>query len=69
MKYNNDTKITLHFGANEMPYIEEMLLKYYGGKKFKTQRDRNKWLGMFISTFTNKGFYAVENNREYFEVA
>jgi hypothetical protein len=64
-----DTKITLEFRESEMKHIEAMLMKYYGGKKFKTKRDRKRWLGIFISTMFSKGMYAVEEDKEYMEVA
>ena len=64
-----DTKITLCFAESEMKHIESMLLKYYGGKKFKTKKDLKRWLGMFISTMFTKGMYAVEEGKEYMEVA
>jgi hypothetical protein len=65
---NKDIKITMLFGANETEYIDKILLKYYGGKPFKTQKDRKRRLEMFCGAMLNKGMWAVENNREYMEV-
>ena len=63
-----DTKITLIFAESEMKHIDSMLKKYYG-RTFKTKRDRKRWLGMFISTMFSKGMYAVEEDKEYMEIA
>jgi hypothetical protein len=65
---NKDIKITMHFGANEMPDIDQIILKYYGGRPFKTQKDRKRYLEMFCGTMFNKGAWAVENDKEYMEV-
>ena len=65
---NKDIKITMLFGANEIPDIDNILLKYYGGKPFKTQKDRKRRLEMFCGTMFSKGVWAVENNKEYMEV-
>jgi hypothetical protein len=60
-------KITLEFRENEMAYIETIVSKYFG-RKPKTKKELKRLLEMFVSTFTNKGIEAVENNREYIEV-
>lgn len=66
---NKDIKITMCFGAHEIPELDKILLKYYGGKSFKTQKDRKRRLEMFCGTMFSKGAWAVENDEEYMEVA
>jgi hypothetical protein len=61
-------KITLVFREDEMKSIENSVSKYFGSKKPKTKKELKRLLEMFVSTFTNKGFDAVEDGREYIEV-
>ena len=60
-------KITLEFREGEMKWVENSVSKYFG-RKPKTKRELKRLVEMFVSTFTNKGFDAVENDREYIEV-
>jgi hypothetical protein len=63
-----DTKITLNFRENEMKHIEGMMIKYFG-RKIKNQKQLKSDLGMFISIMFSKGMYAVEEDKEWMEVA
>ena len=63
-----DTKITLNFRENEMKHIENMMTKYFG-RKIKNKKQLKSDLGMFISTMFSKGMYAVEEDKDYMEVA
>jgi hypothetical protein len=63
-----DTKITLNFREGEMKHIESMMIKYFG-RKIKNQKQLKSDLGMFISIMFSKGMYAVEEDKEYMEVA
>ena len=60
-------KITLVFREDEMKSIENSVSKYFG-RKPKTKKELKRLVEMFVSTFTNKGFNAVEEGREYIEV-
>jgi hypothetical protein len=60
-------KIILEFKENEMKWVEICVSKYFG-RKPKTKKELKRLVGMFISTFTSKGFEAIENNLEYIEV-
>jgi hypothetical protein len=60
-------KITLDFRESEMKWVENSVSKYFGTKP-KTKKELKRLLEMFVSTFTNKGFDAVEEGREYIEV-
>jgi hypothetical protein len=50
-----------------MKWVENSVSKYFGTKP-KTKKELKRLLQMFVSTFTNKGFNAVEEGREYIEV-
>jgi hypothetical protein len=60
-------KITLEFREGEMKWVENSVSKYFG-RKPKTKKELKRLVEMFVSTFTNKGFNAVEEGREYIEV-
>jgi len=60
-------KITLVFREDEMKSIENSVSKYFGTKP-KNKTELKRLVEMFVSTFTNKGFDAVEDGREYIEV-
>jgi len=60
-------KITLEFREGEMKWVENSVSKYFG-RKPKTKRELKRLLEMFVSTFTNKAFDAIEDGREYIEV-
>ena len=60
-------KITLVFREGEMKWVENSVSKYFG-RKPKTKRELKRLVEMFVSTFTNKGFDAVEDGRDYIEV-
>jgi hypothetical protein len=60
-------KITLVFREDEMKSVENSVSKYFGTKP-KTKKELKRLLEMFVSTFTNKGFDAVEDGREWIEV-
>jgi hypothetical protein len=60
-------KIILDFRESEMKWVETCVSKYFG-RKPKTKKELKRLLEMFVSTFTNKGFDAVEEGREYIEV-
>ena len=60
-------KINLEFKENEMKWVEICVSKYFG-RKPKTKKELKRLVEMFISTFTNKAFDAIEDNREYIEV-
>lgn len=60
-------KITLDFREGEMKWVEICVSKYFG-RKPKTKRELKRLVEMFVSTFTNKAFDAIEDGREYIEV-
>lgn len=71
MKTNTKTKdlnITLNFRENELKWIETSLYKYFG-RKAKNRKQLKSDLGMFVSIMFSKGMDAVEDDKEYMEVA
>lgn len=60
-------KITLVFREGEMKWVENSVSKYFG-RKPKNKTELKRLVEMFVSTFTNKAFDAVEDGREYIEV-
>jgi hypothetical protein len=60
-------KITLEFRENEMPHIESIVSKFFG-RKPKNKKELKRLVEMFISTLTNRGIEAVEDNRQYIEL-
>jgi len=60
-------KITLVFREGEMKWIENCVSKYFG-RKPKNKTELKRLVEMFVSTFTNKAFDAIEDGREYIEV-
>jgi hypothetical protein len=51
-----------------MKHIENMMVKYFG-RKIKNKKQLKSDLGMFISIMFSKGMYAVEEDKDYVEVA
>jgi hypothetical protein len=60
-------KIILEFREGEMKRVENSVSKYFETKP-KTKKELKRLVEMFVCTFTNKGFNAVEEGREYIEV-
>ena len=50
-----------------MKSIEHSVSKYFG-RKPKNKTELKRLVEMFVSTFTNKAFDAIEDGREYIEV-
>lgn len=63
-----DLNITLKFRENELKWIEASLYKYFG-RKAKNRKELKSDLGMFVSIMFSKGMNAIEDDKEYMEVA
>jgi len=63
-----DLNITLNFRENELKWIETILQKYFG-RKAKNRKELKSDLGRFVSIMFSKGMNAVEDDKEYMEVA